>query len=513
MKKTLLALMLPCALLSAKAQEYLHVTTYWDGYNIIPVEQIDSITFGETSLELLPELMAKDGNIKLFNEALQLTGLCDSLMGVYDNNFYYENSIVQYIHSTEEAYALQKLRKGYTAFVETDAVYAAHGIHTIEDLKAYAAKVYDEMYPEDAAVADPTDRRNSLNRFVAYHLLDRKGTKSNLTAAGISNNQAGNVKECYLRDRIDIADWYETMMPHSLLKSSSPAGLGEETVFINRRGLQNHADDRGVLVEGAEIVNEAAYDWQGETLNGCYHYINDIIAYDKQTREVVLDEQIIVNNSTLSPELMNSGLRINYPFPQLNYDNGVFLPGGSLKNVQVNSEDTRMFYLFNKSWGNMQTDEMTVTGFFDIIIKLPPLPAGTYELSMGYSANSWRHDAVACWFDEEIVDTLDLRTTGDLLGWDSDEDLQTPEAIAENDRLLFEQGYRKGLDYCFRPSQNDTQRDESYCLRRIITTFTTDGKSDHYLRFKNANDTDDGTAQFMIDYFELCPTHLLKEYE
>ena len=510
MKKILFTLILPCALLSATAQEYIYIETFWEGDNAIPVEQIDSITFGESVSERLPELMAKDGNIKLFCEALQLTGLCDSLMGVYDNDFYYD-SIVQNWYRTG-AYALQKLRKGYTAFVETDAVYAAHGIHTIADLKAYAAEVYDEMYPEDAAVADPTDRRNSLNRFVAYHLLDRKGTKSNLTAVGISNDQAGNVKETYYRYKIDIADWYETMMPHSLLKCSSPAGLGRETVFINRRGLKDKADARGVLVEGAEIVNGAGYSFQGEAVNGYYHYINDIIAYDKQTQEVVLDEQIIVNNSTLSPELMNNGLRIDNPFPKLNSDNSVFLPNGSLKNVQVNSEDTRMYYMFNWSWSNMQTDEMMILGTFDITVKLPPLPAGTYELNMGYSASTNRH-VVACWLDGEFVDTIDFRITADQLGWESDYDLETPEAIADNDRLLFEQGYRKGLDYCYRLGYNDRQRDCSYCLRRIITTFTTDGKSDHYLRFKSVNDTDDGSAQTMIDYFELCPTHLLKEYE
>ena len=508
MKKILFTLILPCALLSAKAQEYIYIKTFWEGSGAIPVELIDSITFGESVAETLPELMAKDGSIKLFNEALQLTGLCDSLMGVYDNDFYYENAILQGFYSSQQCYALQKLRKGYTAFVETDAVYAAHGIHTIEDLKAYAAEVYDEMYPEDAAVADPTDRRNSLNRFVAYHLLDRKGTKSNLTAAGIDNELVGNVWGTYPAN-VDVTDWYETMMPHSLMKCSTPAWCGGK-VYVNRRSRGAEADDRGVLIEGA-IVNEAGNDWQGEAVNGCYHYINDIIAYDKQTQEVVLDEQIVVNNSTLSPEFMNNGLRIDSPFPKLNSDNSVFLPNGSLKNVQVNSEDTRMYYMFNRHWSDMQTDEMMILGAFDITIKLPPLPAGTYELNMGYSASTYRH-VVACWLDGEFVDTIDFRITADKLGWESDYDLETPEAIAENDRLLFEQGYRKGVNFCY-DGYHDLQRDNSLCLRRIITTFTTDGKSDHYLRFKSVNDTDDGSAQTMIDYFELCPTHLLKEYE
>lgn len=508
MKKTILTLMLPCVALVASAQEYLRIGTYWDGEAIVPVELIDSITFGETSVVLLPELMEKDDNIKLFCEALQLTGLRDSLTAVYDHSFAYGNKLVEGIRPPAQAYALQKLRKGYTAFVETDKTYALYGIHSIEDLKAYAAKVYDEMYPEDAAVADPTDRRNSLNRFVAYHLLDRRGTQSNLTVAGIENDRAGKVKETYLRDKIDIADWYETMMPHSLLKCSSPNLGGRETVFINRRGLLDHADDRGVLVEGAQLVNEAGYDYQGEAINGYYHYISGIIAYDKQTQEVVLDEQIIVNNSTISPELMNNGLRCSTPFtPELSVNAEVFIPKGTLKNVQVNSEDTRMYYLFHKTWHNAQTDEMILMGDYDVTIKLPSVPAGTYELNIGYT-QSFIRGVVATFFDGEFIDTIDFSKESLYLGWVSDKKLKTPEAIAENDSLLFSQGYRKGLSYVL---AHNAHRENKICLRRILTTFTTDGKSDHYLRIKKADS--DPFREFQIDYLELCPTHLLPEYK
>lgn len=511
MKKILLGLMLPCMASVLYAQEYLFVERFWEKGEIIPLEQIESITFGDFEAELLPELMEKDDNIKLFNQALTLTGLRDSLYGIFDNDFYYDEDVVSSYFTHEDAYAMQKLRKGYTAFVETDKTYALYDIHTIEDLKAYAAEVYDDMYPEDAAVTDPTDRRNSLNRFVAYHLLDRRATQSSLTAAGISNKYAGDVASKYNRSKIDIADWYETMMPHSLLKCSAPS-MHPNGVYVNRRGLQDHADERGVLVEGAQLVNETTSDYQGEAYNGYYHYISDIIAYDKQTQEVVLDEQIIINNSTLSPEFMNNGLRIDNPFPQINSGNAVFLPKGALKNVQSNNDDTRMFYLFNQSWHNMQTDEFIITGPLDVSFKLPPLPAGTYEICLGYTASELRH-VVTSYLDGEFCDTLDLRVLSYQIGWESDRDLSSSEAIVENDRLLFEQGYRKGLPYCYIYDGRTLMRDNSLCLRRIITTLTTDGRSDHYLRFKNANEMGDGRSQFMIDFIELCPTHLLPEYE
>lgn len=508
MKKILLALALPCATSALYAQEFLCVNGYWSS-DVIPVEHIDHISFGEVAVETLPEVMAKDPNIKIFNEALQLTGLCDSLQAIYDNEFYYEHELVQSFYRNQQSYALQKLRKGFTAFVETDKTLALYGIGSLADLKAYAAKVYDEMYPEDAGVTDPTDRRNSLNRFVAYHLLDRKATQNELTAAGISNELAGNVAEKYNREAVDIADWYETLMPHSLLKCSAPRMNGQDMVYVNRRGLQDHADDRGVLVEGAVLDPS----FQGVAINGYYHYIGGIIAYDKQTQEVVLDEQIIVNNSTISPEFMNNGMRISRAYPVISNDNEVFLPAGSLKNVQVNSDDTRMYYLFNKAWHDVQTDEFLITGLFDLTIKLPSLPAGTYELNIGYSPSASRNVAEA-YLDGELCGTIDQRYVGQSVevGWVDDNLLGTPEAIAENDKQMFDNGYRKGLAYC-RDASGQPLRDVAYCLRRIITTFTTDGKSDHYLRFKNVNASDDGSAQFMIDFLELCPTHILPEYK
>lgn len=515
MKKTLFTIALACTASVMSAQEYLNINSHWYGESI-PVELIDSITYGEASnQDKLPAIMAQDPNISLFNEALQVTHLCDSLMEEYNYAYWYSDKSFVSLWNNAYAPVPQKIKKGYTAFVETDEVFAAHGIKSMKDLKAYAAKVYDEMYPEDAAISDPTDRRNSLNRFVAYHLLDRKGTKSTLTVAGIKNDRAGKVADKYDRTKIDIADWYETMMPHSLMKCSSPLlSTKEEKVYINRRGLGEQADSRGVFVEGTEIVNTDDANYQGVARNGYYHYINDIIAYDKQTQQVVLDEQIIINNSTMSPEFMNNDMRINNPYEIVTSDGEVYMPIGSMKNIQINNLDTRFYYLFNKGWLDTQTDEFLILGAFDIIIKLPSVPAGTYELNMGYTANTLR-PVVNLYLNEEFCDTIDLGILADdeRIGWVSDSQLESLEAIAQNDSLMHAHGYRKGLDYCYSYTNTKTMREFSNCLRRIITTFTTDGKTDYYLRIKNINLYDDGRSQFHLDYLELCPTHILNEYK
>jgi hypothetical protein len=269
-----------------------------------------------------------------------------------------------------------------------------------------------------------------------------------------------------------------------------------ETVFINRRGLRDVVE-----VEGVEINNASGMIYQGVAENGYYHYIDGIIAYDKQTQQVVLDEQIIVNNSTISPEFMNNDMRISSPYAMASNTGEIYIPQGALKNMQFNDDRTRLFYLFNKNWLNVQTDEMLLMGAFDITIKLPSVPAGTYELNLGYGTSSARH-IVAMYLNEEFCDTLDQRkmANSEEIGWVSDRDLGSPEAIAENDRLLFSHGYRKGLDYCC--IMNRSMRDEPSCLRRIITTFTTDGKTDYYLRFKNIKRADDGSAHFHFDFLE-----------
>ena len=512
MKRIILPILLFCATLSISAQEYLHINSHWHE-NYIFIDEIDSIAYGEMSYQsMLPAIMAEDPNISIFNEALQLTHLCDSMLDYYDYNYRVEHGFVkQASFQNAKYYGVPTIRKGYTVFVEPDSVYAKYGIHNIADLKAYAARVYDEMYPEDANISDPTDRRNSLNRFVAYHILEVQSHKQNLTAAKTMSSSSGRYLEYKYIAGIDISEWYETMMPHSLMKCTAPYN-NRSTVFINSCGEANPLRGETSLdIKGAEVTNYSI-----SAINGFCHYISDIIAYDKQTQTVVLDEQIIINNATMSPEIINNNLRLNFPYytsvggvPT----NAVYLPEGSLKNFKSHSPYTEIYYLYADGWSDYQADEMMVSGNFDFSIKLPSVPAGTYELNLGCNVYAAR-PIVACYLDEVPCDTLDITYNSEFYkNWVSDYDLETSEAIAQNDSLLFSNGYRKGLFYYLggNYSGKTTMRDGQYCTRAIITTFTTDGKSDHYLRFKSLDERT--YMEFHIDFLELCPTHLLKEYK
>nr|HPH57163.1 fasciclin domain-containing protein [Bacteroidales bacterium] len=132
------------------------------------VHTIDKVI--RPSNSLLPELMREDTTIRLFYEAMVLTTFDDSLLLYMDYDYVQPKLVLHYTsHVNRETAIAPKYRKyGYTGFVEPDEVYRQKGINNMNDLIAYAKKVYDEVYPQDANLYDDdfTHPKNPLNRFV-----------------------------------------------------------------------------------------------------------------------------------------------------------------------------------------------------------------------------------------------------------------------------------------------------------------------------------------------------------
>ena len=171
--------------------------------NSLLIQKDDSVTNGvvhvidhviNASSQFLPALMEDNPNLSIFCQALRLTGMADSLTKYIDETYTVDPDSavggkgfkVPY-GTANDGTASKQCQTWYpdhryfkfTAFVETDSVYRAHGINNLEDLKRYAKEVYDESYPEDAGKYDENfrDRRNPLNRFVSYHLINRIGPR------------------------------------------------------------------------------------------------------------------------------------------------------------------------------------------------------------------------------------------------------------------------------------------------------------------------------------------------
>lgn len=444
------------------------------------------------SSDLLPDLLEKDPEISLFNEALNLTGMRDSLLEYIDASYHCgEDSVNQdmYISTGGSTYPMRYVgqrMKRYTAFVEKNSTYAAKGINNLDDLKAYAKQVYDQVYPEDAGLYDEdwTNRKNPLNRFVSYHLLPYYGAYNDWTVYG-------DVKTiCAKTDLIDCTDWYTTLMPGTIMKMSTPS----EGLFINRKGVGPQYTVRGVKVLAPSEIG----DIDQQATNGIYHYIDDILVYDKQTRDVVFNDRIRINAVTLSPEFMNCGARGNTiratGFKQVEgWDFHGKTPTMSLRKRDV--------------WMVTYADCVDMVGQFDVTFKLPPVPENTYEVRFAYGWGAMR-GVVQVYFGEDPKGLLPMGIPIDftmwpadpMIGWVADTgDEETDRAI---DKAMHNRGYMKDMDSWAQGGAN-ILRAQPMKVRKILTTQTMNPNRNYYIRIKLV--VDNPQAELPINYFELCP--------
>ena len=520
-------------LVNAKAQEYLYI-----GNNVIPVSSVKKIT---SSVQVHPGslslILENDKNISLYVEALKVTGMMDSLMCYIDNSYGFaskqdikdsctwtNNQLCIHVAVEYDNVAFPKKRfYNFTAFIVPDSILEQkYGITDLDGLRAKARELYEPVYPEDAGVTDETDRRNYLNRFISYHILDRLGTYYTLTSI-----DGGKLSNNFNRRKWDNADWYETLMPHSIMKFSFPSG-SEAGLYINRRGVQDHADELGVFVHGSKITPPSSGPAQSNAVNGMYHYIDDIVAYDQNTQSVVLNERIRLDCSTLSPDFMTKftdgetarghsavvaanngkyGLGGQGTVASSNVNHCVGFKAGFVRNFKFKSNTH--IHVRNRVLGfwSYQGDDVTIKGPYDVTVKLPPVPEGKYELRMGYCADFVSRGIVAFFIDGKPCDIVDLRPNGQtLFGWQSDDALGFAESIAEHDRSIHNKGWMKG-PACYSPGEKDTyggssMRDLPNTIRRVVGTFYTDGKSDHYLRLKQMMEAG---GELDFDFIELVP--------
>lgn len=492
-----------------------------------------------TNNDMVADLLSKDESVSIFYEALQITHMDDSLQKFIDPNYSVGKDSVDWtndrlcIHTAVEydnvAYMEKRYFK-YTALVEQNSVYEKYGVTDIEGLKQLAKQIYDPKYPEDADITDPTDRRNSLNRFVSYHLLPFQGTYYTLTCVdGPNSTLAKNFNRRYW----DIADWYETMMPYSIMKFSFPNGQ-EQGLYVNRRGIQSRADGRGYKYRGAKVIpaDQAALDQTA--INGVYHYIDDIISYGVQPdgvdiQDYVFSERMRIDCSTLSPDFLTSGARGHYT--RTTYDNGKYGEGGqgaiaaSNKNTCLGFKagtainwkytDATHVHVRNRvlTFWSYEGDEVTIKGRFDVTIKLPPVPAGLWEVRM-FTCVDFPSRGIVQYYIDNIPQGIpfDMRPSGNdpKIGWKSDQSLGDEELIAAFDKEFHNRQWMKGPKSYWSATttaggaQGQIFRDAPNTLRKVVGTFTSDGRTDHYLRLQQKMESENNELNF--DMIELCPS-------
>lgn len=417
---------------------------------MFPLASIKSIlqkSYEENATHLA-NLIAKNPDVSIYYAALKATHMDDSIKHYVDVTYTWASDVHRIDSCTwtnpwlcipvakdlngaggeydNVAYP-EKRYYNYTALLVPDAVLKEkYAINTLDDLRKKAHELYDPMYPEYRDITDETDRRNALNRFISYHLLPIYGDYYTLTAM-----DNGDLQYNFNRTKADICDWYETLMPYSTIKFSFPSG-SQAGLYVNRRGVQNREDDRGVFVRGAKVnTPREMSDVPHTCLNGIFHYIDDIAAYGETTQTVVFYDRVRVDATTLSPDFMTRltdgevprghtwgngkkyGNGYNTSDPSNNQSRSVGFKPGFARNFKY-KENTHV-HVRNRAlyFWSYEGDEVILKGNYDATIKLPSLPEGMYELRLATCVGFDTRGIVQMYInDVPMGDPVDFRPGG-----------------------------------------------------------------------------------------------------
>ena len=548
-----------------------------DGHPVILIEdnafiyyelQNDSVENGivqpvnmviEKSNSYVTDVLKNNERISIFYDALRATGVFKDMEDTpeFDPEWDAKSQPRYYYRShtwNEVAWVPDTKKYGFTLFVEPDSVYRAkfqeYGISTANgDLRALydlACKIYDEVYPEDASAPghsfeNLTDNVNPLRRFIQYHILNRyvPGT-SDLTALVM---HVGAINEAFGFDSklANPCDWYQTLLPHTMIKidqltmdkdeqGNDCRGADADKVnerFVNRRYAAPEYTCRGALID-SKVETEPVHD----ALNGHYFYVDDLVVFSKEVREVVHNQRIRMDFSAIFPEVMTNDMRLkgnplvddnaSTPDESATPKNGrnFYFPLGYLEGVTFNSNCYLVMRRPHCNFWSWQGDEWNLFGDYDMTFRIPPVPySGEWQLRLGFCSIETR-GVMQVYFDgvpQGIPLDMTKFLNSELYMGDRyviDEDLgdynkKSVEEKAEEQKLLKNLGaYRAGRStYHF-----DTGGGKHYFLgnertyRRILCQTYIDANTDHYVRFRVASDGKQGNNnEFMLDYFEMVP--------
>lgn len=490
----------------------------------------------------------------IFNDALKLTGI-DKLMVKSKKDETYtikDNWDVSTSDGTKtnELYWPDECRVGYTILAESDEVLARHGIHNINDLIDYAnsqykdcAQWYDYVSEKGIMVStgdDYTNEWNCLNMFVRYHCLAVNMAKDQFVfESGSSIYWNYNNTIC----GGEPYDYYETMLPHTLIKVWEPQAYAcgtstngnSKRLYVNRYRPNNTLTDEvgtlgsaamhGTIRENIRIdtnVNRQAH-------NGHIHGITDMLVYDWHVKNEVLHERLRFDATTFLPEFINNGFRY-MSMAEVSAKNGggsgarIAFPLNYFDNVHCYNDQNKLRYNVRGAYRSFQADAFQGWGNYDLAVKLPPIPSGNYEMRLKYSPMG--HGGFMQFYLGTSSDIssmqplgipLDVRisATDERIGWTdtSDED----DRGIESDRALRNRGYMRAPfsyrghadSYVEAISGNGNCRtDNNTVLRLILVTQQFRQSEDYWFRIKNMLSNGDA-LKWQIDFIEFVPVDII----
>lgn len=481
--------------------------------------------------------MENHSDLKTFCDALKLTGLADSLTQQQRKLTAPANS---YNFYTPEYATL-----GYTIFAETDETLKANGIDDVNALIEHAKTVYEKSADQNSGwydyyrnnniqvstSNDYTNPNNVLNMWVRYHILKQRVPYSKMV---YDWNQVS---------KVPLYEYYETMLPMTLVKVIRSAKAGAGKLFLNRYEANNTlTDQQGEL--GTDGMHQVVDGHSGieiskqniQALNGYIHPINGLLEYEEWVPKGVLNERIRFDATSMTKELASANLR-GATGSEINALNGskkgsdgnlggdyIRIPIDFSENMVIyNGDATRLYYLPGRenNWNNYQGDEFNSKGNVDMAFRLPPVPDGTYEIRVGVSLNGNRGmyqfflgegtnnrtkmEALDIPLDERtsIVDNIDGSPDAQT-GWTLYTKME--DLGVETDQAMHNLGWMRGpLYYTVGKGQSTIARATTGSIRRIVARKELH-QGTYWFRIKSS--LDDDTRQMYFDYIELVPVNV-----
>ncbi|MBR0037451.1 MAG: fasciclin domain-containing protein [Bacteroidales bacterium] len=490
----------------------------------------------ESSTNTLPDLIELNPRVTLFSRALGETGLADEMRLYKDPDYVNPEIMITYKSGAEPEEAAKSPDDrlyGYTAFLVPDSVLfvkyptlMGENKSSQENLKGLydlACQIYDPLYPQDVnapghSFENLSDSVNPLRRFIAYHILDRN-CQGQLT---VRNNFG------FVTTLLNPNEWYTTMLPYSLLKlerlyvSQFLYGANAGDYYINRRC------DNQFTVYGAHLITNVEAEYDNNSLNGFYYYVDDVLKFDATTREIVEGVRMRLDFSTLFPEVQSNDIRMNGDYSRSResledskngrYGYNYWFPNGYLDGVTVNDNGYFVYRRPRQGYWSLHGDEFICQGDYDITFRIPPVPeTGDWQIRLGYAAMVGVRGVAQIYFGEDpknlIPQGIPLDMNKDLRKilynsnstWYNYNDLSA-EKRQENRKTLKNLGYYYGCNGGYRDNSFSNRFADIYAtLRVVLYTGHIEAGKDYYIRIRAVSSKQGNNNEAMLDYLELVP--------
>ncbi len=473
----------------------------------------------QPSNDKLPDLIKAAPNMKIFSRLLEETGFADSMSLVRDED--YETNHPEYGPNLDKSAEIPNPDHryyGFTAFVETDSVfmeqwgcsapeYKSDVFVNWESTLAIIKDRCQRAYP-DAKAEDLKDPHNAVHQFVAYHIVPARMSWEKMVIhqveMGYGYSNPNNLT-------IDCHEYYETLGGyHRLMKISE--GRQTDGKRINRHCTYDRDTYDELLVDrvGVKILPDNGRV-ANNALNGFYYPIDEVLVYDDDVPNVVLNERIRWDFSSLFSELISNGLR------RIKDAGQHAIPNNYFERMEVSDESWLVYLPYHgpESMCNYQADEMNIRGQYDLTLRLPPVPfEGTWQFRICAPCNTGFGMAQFYLGKDKnnlqavgLPVDLRLSLSSPNIGWAPDDD--DPEVTRQIDKNMLNHGYMKpprhdGISRNGAPvteaMRNSTTYRANLRVRKIVWTGNMKPEDTMYLRVKSV--LSNPFACFLLDYME-----------